>query len=98
MSQSKAAKFDPQWAKAKSVCRLNMEEIRMAKVLGLSPKSLMKNVPSPNERWKLPVKQWIRELHEKRFGRKKAEAQVPAGSRAAPENDHSNDDAADEPF
>jgi len=61
-------KHDPQWAKAKQVCRLNMEDIRMAKALGMSPKSLMKNNPSPTQRWKLPVKDWIRELYAKRFG------------------------------
>ncbi len=64
----KSPNFDPQWAKAKNVCRLNMEDIGMAKALGLSPKSLMKNNPSPSERWKLPVKLWIRSLYEKRFG------------------------------
>ncbi len=63
-------KYDPHWAKARNVCRLNMEDIRMAKALGMSPKSLMKNNPSPTQRWKLPVKYWIRELYEKRFGRK----------------------------
>jgi hypothetical protein len=60
--------YDPQWAKAKTVCRLNMEDIRMAKALGMSPKSLLKNNPSPTQRWKAPVKFWIRELYEKRFG------------------------------
>ena len=63
-------KYDPRWAKAKTVCRLNMEDIRLAKELGLSPKTLMKNNSSPTQRWKLPVKFWIRELYEKRFGRK----------------------------
>lgn len=42
----------------------------MAKELGFKPKSLMKNIPSPSQRWKMPVKQWIRELHEERFGRR----------------------------
>lgn len=42
----------------------------MAKALRMSPKSLMKNQPSPQQRWKLPVKLWIRELYEKRFGHK----------------------------
>jgi hypothetical protein len=65
---SRRFKHDPQWAKAKQVCRLKMEEIQVAKELGLSPKTLMKNQPSPSQRWKLPVKLWIRELHEKRFG------------------------------
>lgn len=59
-------KHDPAWAKAKQVCRLNMEDIRMAKELGLSPRALMKNVPSPTQQWKAPVKIWIRELYEKR--------------------------------
>lgn len=57
-----------QWAKARQVWRLNMEDIQMAKQLGMSPKSLMKNNPSPSQRWKLQVKHWIRELHLKRFG------------------------------
>lgn len=65
---SKPVKHDPQWAKAKHACRLNVEDIQMAKELGLSPKTLMTNQPSPSQRWKLPVKLWIRELHEKRFG------------------------------
>lgn len=60
----------PQWAKAKRVCRLNMEDIRKAKELGLSPRKLMKNVPSPTQQWKLPVKLWIQELYEKRERRK----------------------------
>ena len=69
MSTNQTPKYDPQWAKAKNVCRLDVEDIRMAKALGLSPKGLIKNNPSPKQRWKLPVKYWIRELHEKHFGR-----------------------------
>jgi hypothetical protein len=57
------------WAKAKKACRLNAETIRMAKELGISPKSLMKNKPSPSQRWKAPVHEWLRALYEKRFGR-----------------------------
>jgi len=40
----------------------------MAKELGMAPKSLMKNIPAPTQRWKLPVKHWVRELYEKKFG------------------------------
>ena len=47
------------WAEAKKKCRLNEEEIRMAKEMGLNPKSLIKNIPSPREQWKQPVKVWI---------------------------------------
>ena len=64
---SKQFVLDPEWVKAKKVCRLNMEDIRMAKELGMKPKSLMKNVPSPTQKWKAPVKFWIRELYEQRF-------------------------------
>ena len=66
----KSFEHDPKWAKAKKLCRLNMEDIRMAKELGIGPKSLMKNIPGPSQQWKLPVKLWIRELHEERFGRR----------------------------
>ncbi len=44
------------WAEAKKKCRLNEEDIRMAKGMGLNPKSLIKNIPSPREQWKQPVK------------------------------------------
>ena len=44
----KKSKHDPQWAKIKNVCRLNMDDIRMAKELGMSPQSLRKNKPSPS--------------------------------------------------
>ena len=59
---------DALWAKAKRLCRLSQDDVRMAKELGMSPESLMKNIPSPTQRWKLPVKNRVRELHAKRFG------------------------------
>ena len=55
------------WVKAKKLCRLNQEEIRMAKELGFTPRALMKNIPNKNQPWKAPVNEWIRDLHEKRF-------------------------------
>jgi hypothetical protein len=74
MAKRQTPKCDPKWVKAKALCRLNMEDIGMAKALGMSPKALMKNNPSPAQRWKLPVKHWIRELYEKRFGHKNGPA------------------------
>ena len=50
----------------------------MAKELGMSPKALMKNQPSPSERWKLPVTLWVRELHAKRFGSRAPRVNRPA--------------------
>ena len=74
----KPFKHDPQWARAKQVCRLNMEDIQMAKELGMSPKALTKNQPNPSQRWKLPVKLWIHELHSKRFGSRTQTGNRPA--------------------
>jgi hypothetical protein len=63
------SKQDRQWAEAKRRCRLNQQDIRMAKEMGLEPRSLIKNIPSPNQQWKLPVKQWIHELYEEKTGK-----------------------------
>ncbi|NWQ43624.1 hypothetical protein MLOOGBEN_23275 [Bacillus sp. EB106-08-02-XG196] len=57
------------WAEAKKRCRLNETDIQMAKELGMTPKSLIKNIPAPNQQWKAPVKVWIRDLYEKKFDR-----------------------------
>ena len=37
--------------------------------MGLNPKSLIKSIPNKNEQWKLPVKIWIRDVYEDRFGK-----------------------------
>jgi hypothetical protein len=57
------------WAEAKKRCRLNEADIRMAKELGMSPKSLIRNIPSPQQQWKAPVKDWVREIYEEKFGK-----------------------------
>ena len=57
---------DDLWKKAKAKCRLNAEEIELAKRLGINPKSLMKNVPNKSEPWKAPVGVWLREIDAKR--------------------------------
>ena len=56
---------EQQWAEAKAKCRLNDDDIAIAKRLGLNPRSLIKNIPSKNELWKAPVKDWLHELDEK---------------------------------
>lgn len=61
---------DKLWAEANRRCHLNNEDIRIAKEMGLNPRSLIKNIPSKSEQWKLPVKDWIHEMYRKR--RKKA--------------------------
>lgn len=57
---------DGLWQEAKKKCRLNNEDIKIAKELGLNPKSLIKNIPNKNEQWKAPVNVWIREIQEER--------------------------------
>ncbi|MBB6447633.1 hypothetical protein [Bacillus benzoevorans] len=65
-----AVKWNSQaWAEAKKRCRLNEADIQMAKELGMTPKSLIKNIPAPNQQWKAPVKVWIRDLYEEKFDR-----------------------------
>ena len=34
--------------------------------MGLNPRSLIKNIPSRSEPWKLPVKDWIHDIYEER--------------------------------
>ncbi|MDO8549483.1 MAG: hypothetical protein Q7S39_04930 [Ignavibacteria bacterium] len=57
---------DALWQEAKKKCRLNNEDIKIAKELGLNPKSLIKNIPNKSEQWKAPVSVWIREMQEER--------------------------------
>ena len=64
----KLKKSDPQqlWAEAQRRCRLSDEAVRMAKELGIGPRSLIKNIPSPTQQWKAPVEDWVRDLYERR--------------------------------
>ncbi len=70
-------RYDPEWARAKKLCRLNQETIEMAKQLGFSPKTLIANQPGPNEPWKAPVKDWVRSLHEKKFEKREGGSPGP---------------------
>ena len=75
---------DELWKKAKAKCRLNAEEIELAKKLGINPKSLMKNVPSKSQAWKAPVGDWLREIEAKR--NKKSEQKQKRKQKAAEKN------------
>ena len=57
---------DIEWAEAKKKCRLNEETVKMAKEMGLNPRSLIKNIPNKSEQWKAPVSIWIQEMYQKR--------------------------------
>jgi hypothetical protein len=54
------------WAECKRKCRLNNDDIALAKRLNLNPRSLIKNIPNKSEQWKAPVKVWLREIESKR--------------------------------
>ncbi|SFL78004.1 hypothetical protein [Salibacterium qingdaonense] len=60
------------WSEAKKRCCLTQGDIHMAKELGMTPKSLVKNIPSPSQSWKAPVKVWVRDLYEEKFGKVKS--------------------------
>lgn len=78
--QKKGKGKDDEWARAKKLCRLNARQIEMAKQLGMNPRKLPNLIPSPGQRWKAPVGEFIEGLHAKRFG-----APPPPGPRAAME-------------
>jgi hypothetical protein len=56
------------WKDAKKLCRLNQNDIEMAKRLGFGPDGLIRSRPDPKQSWKLPVKHWVRDLYFERFG------------------------------
>lgn len=65
------ASSEQMWQGAQKKCRLSQEDVALAKRLGLNPRSLIKNIPSPKEPWKAPVSEWLHELDAKQ--QKKAE-------------------------
>jgi len=58
--------LDKAWAEAARRCRLSPADVRMAKELGFKPRSLLKNQPSPQQPWKAPVAEWVRDLYARR--------------------------------
>ncbi len=68
MAKPSKAEKQRSWAEVQRRCRLSVEALRMAKELGLNPRSLIKNIPSPTQQWKAPVEEWVRDLHRRRFG------------------------------
>jgi len=58
-------KREDEWKEVKKKCKVGDETIRMAKELGINPKTMIKNIPSKAEKWKAPVDVWIREMYDK---------------------------------
>lgn len=68
------------WQDAKKKCRLNNEDIALAKRLGLNPCSLVKNIPNKSESWKAPISVWLHEIEEKQKRKAKTVASRNDGS------------------
>ncbi|ERI80412.1 hypothetical protein [Flavonifractor plautii] len=76
------------WQDAKKKCRLNNEDIALAKRLGLNPRSLVKNIPSKSEPWKAPVSVWLHEIeakHQKKAAQKQRRRAKTKQAEAAPD-------------
>lgn len=77
------------WKRAKKLCRLNEEDIRIAREMGLNPKSLIKNIPGKDQRWKEPVKDWLWSIWEDR--QEKARQRQAKKEAAALKEEHATD-------
>ena len=58
-------KREEEWKEAKKKCKVGDETIRMAKEMGINPRTMIKNIPNKAEKWKAPVDVWIREMYDK---------------------------------
>ena len=68
MAASRQAHDEEAWRSAKKICQLNAQQVEMARALGMNPKKLPRLRPSPQQRWKLPVGEFIEACYQKRFG------------------------------
>ena len=58
-------KREEEWKEVKKRCKVGDETVRMAKELGINPRTMIKNIPSKAEKWKAAVDVWIREMYDK---------------------------------
>ena len=68
MANTRQAHDDEAWTNAKKICRLNARQVEMVRALGMNPRKLPGWRPSAQQRWKLPVGEFIEERYRKRFG------------------------------
>ena len=57
------------WIDARKRSHLSNAHIQMARELGMNPKKFGKLANHKQERWKLPLPEYIEELYFKRFGK-----------------------------
>jgi len=70
------------WVDARKKYHLSHAQVQMARELGMNPKNFGKLANHRQEKWKLPLPQFIEELYFKRFGRTQPE-QVTSIEQAA---------------
>ena len=68
MANKRRSHDEAAWTNAKKICRLTARQVEMARALGMNPRKLPRLHPSPQQRWKLSVGEFIEECHRKRFG------------------------------
>ena len=68
MGNQRPAHDEEAWTTAKKICQLTARQVEMARALGMNPRKLPGLRPSPQQRWKLPVGEFIEERYRKRFG------------------------------
>ncbi len=61
------------WIDARKRHRLSHAQVQMARELGMNPAKLGKLDNHRQERWKIPLPDYIEELYYKRFGRQRPE-------------------------
>jgi hypothetical protein len=78
----KRRKQENAWARAKKLCRLNASQLEMARALDMDPHKLPGLRPSPHQKWKLPVCEFIEQCYRERFDVPEFEASPPTVPRA----------------
>ena len=59
MATKGGADHEEAWRNAKKICHLNARQVEMGRALCMNPKKLPRLRPSPQQRWKLPVGEFI---------------------------------------
>ncbi len=70
------------WIQARKRYRLSHTHVQMARELGMNPKKLGGLANHDQEPWKMPLRQFIEHLYEKRFGRSRPEVVLSIEERA----------------
>jgi hypothetical protein len=70
------------WIEARKRYRLSHAHVQMARELGMNPKKLGSLANHDQEPWKMPLREYIEYLYEKRFGRNRPESVLSIEERA----------------